>query len=244
MALSITYIPSTHSTYAIVYGCTPGTIEEITRRLSLVGDAICHPLLLPGIFAELERERHFELVEDGLTQRMQFVTNLLENNTYDWKSRGAKEEDMSTTDSVELWMAICHLSNGLKRWKQQLLLMTSHVDELSLTHFRTTVAQADLLAVNHTENGGQLDFDTQMRKKSVMIKERLVEIMVAYDEKVRDCNMIMEGMTMATQLASISVLWFTLNSAGYLYLVITTLYRPTQKQTWRLRCGQGETGVR
>lgn len=201
MALSMTYIPSTHSTYAIVYGCSPETIREITRRLSLAGDAICHPLLLPGIFAELERERHFDLVQNGLTQRLQFVTNLLQNNTYDCKSRGVKEEDMSTTDSVDLWIAICHLRNGLKKWKQQLVLMAGHVDELSQTHCQTTVvAQAVLPGATHAENGGLLDFDTEMRKKGAMIKERLAEIMVAYDEKVRDCNMIMEGMTMATQL--------------------------------------------
>jgi hypothetical protein len=208
MALSMTYIPSTHSTYAIVYGCSAEAIKEISRRLSLAGDAICHPLLLPGIFAELERERHFDLVQKGLTQRLQFVSNLLQNDTYDWKSRAAKEEDKSTTDSVNLWMAICHLSNGLKKWKQQLLQMVGHVDELSQKHYRTTIAQTNIFGANHTENGAIPDFDEEMRIKGAMIKERLTEIMVAYDEKVRDCNMIMEGMTMATQLVSVKSLIF------------------------------------
>ncbi|OIW23935.1 hypothetical protein CONLIGDRAFT_692790 [Coniochaeta ligniaria NRRL 30616] len=205
MALSATYIPSTHSTYAIVYGCTPENINEITGRLKSASYATCHPLLLPGIFAELERKRQFELVEKGVTQRFQFVSNLLQNDTYDWKSRGAKEKDMSTTDSVNLWMAICYVSNGLKKWKQQLSSMIAHIDELSQRECSETAACSEpgCSPVQPAQDQIQpaVSFHRAMREGGVMIRERLTAITMEYDEKVRDCDMIMEGMTMATELA-------------------------------------------
>jgi hypothetical protein len=128
---------------------------------------------------------------------------------YDWKARGAKEEDNSTSDSVDLWMAICHLRNGLKMWKQQLASMVAHVDELSETQFsdvksdsKPDVSGANDSQSNDYQSNDSTDLDQLLRTAGVMIKERLTEIMAEYDDKVRHCDMIMEGMTMATQLVT------------------------------------------
>lgn len=192
-----------------MYGCSPEVIKEVTGRLSSAGDSICHPVLLPGILAELERQRHFDLVRAGLTQRFQFVANLMKNDTYDWKARGAKEPDHSTSDSVDLWMAICHLSNGLKTWKQQLLSMAAHVDELAKDYFSGSTAGPgpDVSLVTGWQSDGKIDFERAMRKAGLMIRERLIGITLEYDANVRDCEMIMEGMTMATQLVCHSSLF-------------------------------------
>lgn len=205
MALSVTYIPSRRSAYGIMYGCSPQTTKEVTGRLKLAEDAAFHPMLLPGIFAELERKRHFDLVDDGVTKREQFVSNLLENNTYDWKSRSIDEEDTSTTESVDLWMDICYLRNGLKSWRHQLYAMISHIDELSQTHFSDLVPNsASNDGVSQMDTGEKdVKFNLAMRNVGTKIKERLEEIIVDYDERISDCDMIMDGMNMATQLASL-----------------------------------------
>lgn len=233
-----------------MYGCSPKVIDEVTGRLSVAGNSICHPVLLPGILAELERKRHVDLVQAGLTQRMQFVTNLLKNDTYDWKSRGAKETDHSTTDSVELWMAICHLSNGLKTWKQQLLLICDHVDEMAHNYFSGSPAGlcSDVLPVVTPQGGGDIDFERAMRRSGLMIRERLTRITAEYDKNVRDCEMIMEGMTIATQLVWRSNSWLIFigceRSITEAMLISGYLCRLMLRRIWKLQCGLGEMRVR
>lgn len=199
MALSLTYIPSKHCTYAVFYGCSQEAIREITERLSAIDDNCYHPLLLPSIFVELERKRHSELVNNGLNKRVQFLANLLQNKTYDWKSRADDEEDTSTTDSVELWMDICHLRNGLEKWKQLLSLIAAHADELSHSYFASPLVDS-YGGLGKKQGGLQVDVNSAMRNVGIKIRERLIEISLEYDGEIRECDMIMDGMAMATQL--------------------------------------------
>lgn len=60
LALAVTHFPKYKITFAILF-CCPFSIEkEIFMRLKAEA---AHSLLMPGIFAEIERNRHTILIE-------------------------------------------------------------------------------------------------------------------------------------------------------------------------------------
>lgn len=194
--MSVTYVPATSSTYAIVLGCSKDSIDRISRLLSNAGTSICHPLLLPRLLVELELHRHDNLVKTGLTQVKQFVNDLLKNKTYDWKARGKKEEDMSTSTSVEQWMGICQVQNKLTSWERQLLNMADSMDELSETEFAKIVPRDPV--------NKDAVFRKTMQEEGAFLRDRIRVIATEYEDKIRDCQMIMESMSMATQMVSVN----------------------------------------
>lgn len=199
MALSLAYIPSINRTYAIFYGCDSATEREVEGRLRISEETLYHPLILPGIFAEVERRRHFELVQRSLNQQVQFVSNLLNN-----ANSGGGE--LTAQDSVDLWLRTRHIHNGLQNWVQQLRRMIAHANELSTTLFREEPVGFNG-GVETVRAPAPVVLDTQvresMRRAGTRIRERLVEIVEEYEEKIRECDMIMAGMTMAAQLVRI-----------------------------------------
>jgi hypothetical protein len=150
---------------------------------------------------ELEQKRHFDLVSEGLVQRRQFVTDLMKNSKYDRTLREKDEEDKSTSQSVELWMNICRLRNSLKGWKDQLLVLKGHLDELSETQFITTIPDR--------MEDADVFFRQATREVGDFLVERLKEIARVYEVRIGQCDRIMDGMNMATQLVGISRLFST-----------------------------------
>ncbi|KAK3369850.1 hypothetical protein B0H63DRAFT_485645 [Podospora didyma] len=193
IALSITYFPSSGSTYAIFYGCDAKATKEISGRLLEAHgqDVALQPLLIMGIFAELERKRQFRLFDAAHRNLVQIVSRL--NNR---EPRGASPLDDEVDNSeysVDPWLSVCHLKNGLENWKEQLTRMVEHADELA------AAAEKDSKQLG----AGGMDkalVDT-MRETNSRVRIRLCEIVCDYNEKIRACNMIMDGTTLATQLA-------------------------------------------
>lgn len=95
-----------------------------------------------------------------------------------------------------LWIKISHLKNGLENWKTQLRKMVEHTKELEDRDFgmkrdvqtHAWVRRRDAL----TECGARL-------------RERLQDLMDEYDDFIRECDHIMAGMSLATQLVTILV---------------------------------------
>jgi hypothetical protein len=190
MALSATYFPDSGFTYAVMYGCDKKATEDITGRIENSEDTSGHPLLLPGILAELEHTRQIQLVEESHGELLNNVLSL------------SDQGDISLTSdvdhghySIESWLRVSHLRTGLENWKVQLRKMIEHCDELSEACFKS--AQA----IDSQTREEEL-FKSRMRNTGQRIKERLLEIIDAYDDKIHDCTMVMDGMTLATQLVS------------------------------------------
>lgn len=86
MALSITFFPGTLTTNAVWYGCDLSEhdvhgysltdAEIITQKLSNFYGEVFHPMLLPTLFADFERDRLVALVRSSLTQLVQRITEL------------------------------------------------------------------------------------------------------------------------------------------------------------------------
>lgn len=207
IALSVTYIPSKRSSYAVLYGCSQELTENVTKRLKSAKNAVCHPMLLPGIFAELECKRHCELVQDAMLQRQQFIADMMKNNKYDWKTRSVDEEDISTTESVDLWTSICDLRNGLLLWRQRLVAMVTHVDELLPQSAGSTPAGSSHGTSRAADAEEIQKLEKAVRDTGILIRERLEVIITEYDRLAAHCNMIMESMSMATQLVSCTILY-------------------------------------
>ena len=169
-------------------------MSEISGRLENAEDSICHPLLLVGIFAELERTRQISLVIKGLEGLLKTVSSLSRHGT-EWEDIAGDGDD-----AIDPWLLIHYLKNGLENWKEQLKKMVAHVEELS------DIADPDFGQATDDNNdpvkAAENAYRDKIRKTGKRIGERLAEIVCNYDEKIRECTMIMDGMTLATQLVS------------------------------------------
>lgn len=191
MALSVTHFPLTRRTYAVFYGCSANDkgkddMTRISNRLvNSSENTFCHPMLLPGIFAELEKSRMKEMVRAAKKNMLQNVQSLhdvgyeaLENGPFLGSS----------------WLMIYEIRNYLEHWQKVLLQMVAHIREL------------DNYAVSYEEGAGHdttpSDENSNFRQTSCRIKDRLLEIHLDYDEMIKDCTMIIDGMTIATNLVS------------------------------------------
>ncbi|KPM37027.1 hypothetical protein AK830_g9517 [Neonectria ditissima] len=134
LALTATYFPHCNMTFAILFGCPISVEEQMLTRLNLATSEAIHPLLIPGIFTELERVRHIEVVETTVDE---LETRILE---LDPKSMG--DEVMSAADKAErdqakrnAWLDTTYLRNQLISWNTHLEKLRHHVEDLNQTVF-------------------------------------------------------------------------------------------------------------
>ncbi|KAL6922859.1 hypothetical protein FSST1_000133 [Fusarium sambucinum] len=255
MALSVTFFPETLTTNAVWYGCdlkehrSYGHIlsnpDIIVNRLRNFDGNCFHPLILPTMFAEFERERHVGLVRKYMTQSVQRINDLAyprineddrsetelsqlsdkgSNGEYylpkklqtvlshfrlapsiDESSPTGKgttsqnvnyrkpwmEDKDAPEPAVILWQNTSFLSNGLLNWQTQLRKMLQEVQNLEDTNFGITT-------IDDTEQ-----FQpklTNLKDVGYRIKTRIQDLIDEYDEHIRQCNHITEGLRIATQL--------------------------------------------
>ena len=197
-------------TYGILYGCTPLTEREFLSRLEMTDkSAWYHPLLLPGIFAELERGRHLEYVEkniyylEGEIFQMDFPPSLKD------KIR-SKEANIRNSAQKKAWRDTTYLRNGLVSWRTQLTKIAEHCDDLPRTLFNEQIFKAaDNESVEQSQEATvvarvsqQAVELQQMRKVTGLVKDRILEIVDEYEDKIRDTTMRVDGLAMATQWVS------------------------------------------
>lgn len=213
LATSVTYFPETHFTQAVIYGCSEARIERITRRLESSDGPIFHPLTLPTLFAEIERDRQMQMVDKVLNRLITKVLNVVNNplRCYDTAPRDKSgiSHGSDNADSMRLWLDISHMKNGLQSWKQQLLEMLAHSHELSdmcicdgIDHVDKPTPAKHGAVENAVQQSEQATRNKLMNEIGERIKQRIHEIISEYDEKIRACATIMDGMTLATQMVS------------------------------------------
>lgn len=130
LALSATHFPKTGLTLAIVYGTTIATEKDIINRLDLVRQEVVHPLLLPGLFSELERARHDQLVKK---MGVMLEAKILEFQVSVEELKGQVDVDhkhQRNKAKRETWLDTVYLKNSLFTWKTQIRNMTAHAQEL------------------------------------------------------------------------------------------------------------------
>jgi hypothetical protein len=222
LALTATYFPHSGLTFAILFGCPLSVEEEIVRRLSFATAEAAHPLLLPGIFAELERSRHVPLVEatiDELEGRI-FELDFQSSDMQGMPDSEAKKRNQAKRSA---WLDTTYLRNGLVSWSTQLAKLGQHADELKETVFTPIsskespfhekpvqeldwggMSKQDRQQCEHQYEGSRVQQEPEavrerLRRVGDKIHGRIQAIIDEYDDKIRDCTMRVEGMAMATQ---------------------------------------------
>jgi hypothetical protein len=205
LALSATYLPNRKFTYGIMYGCTGNITNMVVKRLSNSDMKAFHPLTLPTIFADIERKRHFDIASDYANEFLQRVMDIVNNTTKEStaaslpgrpKTLNSEKLSVSAVDSavdstlVKQWLRRIHFRNGLESWQAQLHVLMGHVTELEDAYL-TSQGPNDSIYIDEVN---------QMRRHGVKIKARLQQIANEYDEKIRECNGYIDGMSFTTQV--------------------------------------------
>lgn len=216
MGLSVTYSVDSMSTRAVLYGCCGQARQKFIDRLEHSHFPAYHPLLLPTIFAEYERQRHFDLVWPLIQKLVCRVEALDVADNQAGEPGNLSRANDKPEAYVQQWLQISWLRNGLQNWKQELDKMIAHSDALREMKLycpkpgkhtndstETTPINAsfadDAFQVD-TQGNRNLDEARKLEDAGRRIHNRLLELRGEYDEHIRACATVIEGMALAAQL--------------------------------------------
>ncbi|KLU85099.1 hypothetical protein MAPG_04131 [Magnaporthiopsis poae ATCC 64411] len=212
IALSATHFPSTGLTYAVFFGCEfdekPARVtalksgDRITGLLSNSESTVAHPMLLVGIFAEIELRRHMPIVKKAVAGLLGTVDDVT-----------AGEAGQEESHAIKPWVNMQFIKIKLEAWRRELEKMVAHVEELSRTLYQASEVvprEGDIdpltlqpyTAAQITAFKIEEERRASLRATGERIKERLQDITNQYHEMISMSRMTMEGLTMATQLAN------------------------------------------
>jgi hypothetical protein len=129
LALSQTHYPQGGLSLSVLYGCDLSTNREVLKRIRTIREEAAHPLLMPGIIAEIELGRQIPIVEADI---ISVETRVLE---LDAAIASHTESPLPVAlqkriDKRTAWLDLAYLRNSLVNWSAQLARMAQHTDEL------------------------------------------------------------------------------------------------------------------
>lgn len=252
LALSVTYSPGTNSTKGVLYGCSEKICKQVIDHLSSCDYGLYHPLTLPTLFAEIERRRHFDLVNPMVTELMQRARNIATAHPQPGHAETSQPAGVvqEPKDYMQLWFEISCLRNGLQSWRHEVEKMILHCDDLTRARFYTSKNSAEssestpvntTLSVDVFSSGDSTDTligeIEDLNISGRRIRHRLLEIQDEYDEKIRECGMIIDGMVLAAQLVRLDhlILTETASLKIFDYRSGTTSVNVIHRRTWKYR---------
>ncbi|KAI1136863.1 hypothetical protein F5Y05DRAFT_405000 [Hypoxylon sp. FL0543] len=155
-----------------MYGCSNSVAAMVTSRLSKCKLSNYHPLTLP--------------MNMGISTHTSMSTQSVSSGSEKLETSGLRP--MEDRDTVLDWLELNHIRGGLRTWQTQLKSLVQHLPKLERIRYGPA-----------GENGHD-EISEIMKNQGVRIKERLAQIINKYDEKVRDCSTVIDGMTFATQM--------------------------------------------
>lgn len=121
--MTVTHFPHQNLSFGILFGCTDSQKNYVLKRLSLAIRESGHPLLLPGVFAEIERQRHHIILESSL-RKLEFM--IPESDMEGLISQEQSGDNPNRQDRRTVYLDMLHLKHGLTSWSQQLNKMLEH----------------------------------------------------------------------------------------------------------------------
>ena len=184
--------------FAVFYGSDPTVEASMLDRLRYVTIEARHPMLLPGMFAEMELERHKRYTDASI---IDLEVKIRESTIIDDDSEICSQDELERKNAEKrtAWLDMAYLRNSITNWKVQLERMSEHIEELD----REDVIQETCGNSPHVSHS--------MREITMKIKARLTAICDEYEEKVRDCTMRLDGMAIATQWVCLYELGISFN---------------------------------
>jgi hypothetical protein len=199
VALSVTSFIDVPLTFAIMYGCTKNIRGNVTSFLKQIRETnqAWHPLLLPMLFAELERKRLLNLLDrekTNLQQRILEMENRLRGETEDrtdsmetnTNEPSAAAKDCEATKS---WIEASKLKNGLESLRTQLTGMMAH----------SRMLRESIFAAHPDETGNAISEHTT----GELMESRLNEMIAEFDCNIRSYDSLLGGMGMAAQMVRV-----------------------------------------
>jgi hypothetical protein len=191
LALSTTYIPSAGITYSVVYGCNDSQMHEIWRRVSSASDHADHPLLVVGIFMELDRERLIGMAE-CLADKFTLGSDILENKSWE-----------STNPKMQGYLEVCLRSRTLidyiRAVKRQLTKVLVEIDELEKLWRQSKHTRSNDNANPKAEKEKRQRKITGMLETGEKMKQRIREMLDEYDDKIDECKKMAQNLSLAMQ---------------------------------------------
>jgi len=195
VALSVTAFLDVPLTFAIMYGCTRNTKANFTSFLKQIKDTNqeWHPLLLPMLFAELERKRLLNLLDrekTKLQQRILEMENRLRGETEERADSMETSAAVKDCEATKSWIDASKLKNGLESLRTQLTGMMAHSRMLR---------ESVLLAGPPDKTGSA----TSQRTTGELVESRLSEMIAEFDCNIRSYDSLLGGMGMAAQMVRV-----------------------------------------
>ncbi|KAI5853641.1 hypothetical protein GGS23DRAFT_620332 [Durotheca rogersii] len=192
IAMSSTYIVHKKLSMSVFYGCTDKQSEGIRDMLANAGPFACHPMLAAGILAELDFRR---LSEQADTNTDDFVSSK--------EGLGGAPRDPGTLlnrdgeeyqQLMDLYDSGRTLIRGIRVVKQQISKMIQHTHELEKVH-----AKIKAKKITSTKLAPRFDVHSNME---LQIRERLLEMLAEYDQKMDQCDQTLDMLNFSTQVVS------------------------------------------
>ena len=190
LAISVNFVPATKSIFAVVYGCNKDQRDKIKARISREEDELNHPLVMIGLFVELERERLVDAV-DNLMDKFTLRSDILEGRYW---NRQLSMESSRIKENLQLCLQSHHLIDQMSSVKRQLKKLMGSVGEFNRWVDKTGPADIPPLA-------DQEDRD-HLAQIGAKISTRVQDIMDEYNDKMDECRTIEESLSLAMQTVS------------------------------------------
>ena len=173
-----------------------------------------HPLTLPLLLADAERDRHAKLIGEFHSMLMQRACEFSNESRRVTEASETQSSYSSTTitdekssegllrperdsESMSQWMELYHLRNGLENWKAQLRKLAEHQQGELHCDYPSSFWSPN----NKTE--GKEDLSRCLYRQNKQVQARLQQLLMEYDEKIRVSSLVIEGMNFATQVVSV-----------------------------------------
>ncbi|KAK7953831.1 hypothetical protein PG996_014718 [Apiospora saccharicola] len=207
VALSTTYLPNRRFTFAIFYGCDAKMSEGLVRRLQRDPERAIHPMTLPVLFADVERDRHAKLVSDFHNKLMQRACDFSNDSRRASEVSDSPSSSSSSvtekptegllrpdrdSDIMTQWIDLYHLRNGLANWKAHLKKLADDQSELRCVYPHSPESLNDTSEREHLSRC--------LVYQGTQIQARLQQLLLEYDERIRQSSLIIDGMNFATQV--------------------------------------------
>jgi hypothetical protein len=110
--------------------------KDVLRRLTFAKSEAAHPLLIPGVIAEIERARQVQIVETTIDELETRIFQLdFQSSDIDGFSKS--EEETQNQQKRSAWLNTTYLRNALISWNTQLAKIRQHADELNVEVFKS-----------------------------------------------------------------------------------------------------------
>ncbi|KAI0448674.1 hypothetical protein F5B21DRAFT_496765 [Xylaria acuta] len=152
LAMTVTHFPHCNLSFGILFGCNDTQKKYVLQRLDCVTQESGHPLLLPGIFVELEKKRHHHIFESGIGELELMIPGSDPEGVLGQEHSGGHSDRQNRRT---VYLDMLHLKHGLISWSQQLNKMLEHAlslnkEYLGTLHLVNSQTTAEFRAISET----------------------------------------------------------------------------------------------